>query len=223
MLCRGGDPVRVIIVEDVLLVRDGLEHLLGERGVETVASLSSVDHLADDVRRLAPDVVILDIRLPPTFTDEGLRAATDLQQSGLGVGVLVLSQHLETAYAWHLIEESPSRIGYLLKDRVSDISVIVDALHRLAAGETVIDPEIVARLLGRRRRTDPLAGLSEREREVLAMAAEGLSNRAIGVRLYVGDRTVETHISSAFVKLGIENSADINRRVRVVLAWLRAQ
>lgn len=215
--------MRVMIIEDVLLVREGLERLLAERGVETVASFGDADHLADNVRRLAPDVVILDIRLPPTFTDEGLRATTDLQQRGLGVGVLVLSQHLEAAYAWHLIDESPSRIGYLLKDRVSDISVVVDALNRLAAGETVVDAEIVARLLGRRRRTDPLEGLSEREREVLALAAEGLSNRAIGARLYVGERTVESHISSAFVKLGIENSADINRRVRVVLAWLRAQ
>lgn len=149
--------MEVIIVDDVLLVREGLGRLLAERGVVTIASLADAIGLVDHVRRLRPDAVIIDIRLPPSFTDEGLRAATEIQRLGLDVGVLVLSQHLESAYAWHLIDESPARIGYLLKDRVADIGVIVDAVRRVHAGETVIDPEIVSRRLGRRRRVDPLA------------------------------------------------------------------
>ena len=215
--------MRVIIVEDVLLVREGLVRLLAERGVDTVASFADAHDLIDHVRRLRPDAVIVDIRLPPTFNDEGIQAATDLQRASLDVGVLVLSQHLEPAYAWHLIDESPARIGYLLKDRVSDIGVVIDALRRIAAGETVIDPDIVARLLGRRRRVDPLASLTDRERGVLALVAEGLSNRGIASRLVIGERTIESHIASAFNKLGIIESADSNRRVRVVLEWLRAQ
>jgi DNA-binding NarL/FixJ family response regulator len=215
--------MRVIIVEDVLLVREGLERLLADQAIETVASLPDARELVHHVGALRPDVVIVDIRLPPTFSDEGLRAATQVREFDPDVGVLVLSQHLETAYAWGLIDESPGRIGYLLKDRIADISVIVDALRRIQSGDTVVDPEIVSRVIGRRRRVDPLQSLSEREREVLALVAEGLSNKAIAGRLIVGERTVESHIASAFTKLGIIDGADTNRRVRAVLAWLRGQ
>jgi DNA-binding NarL/FixJ family response regulator len=215
--------VRVILVEDVLLVREGLERLLTERDVTIVASLADASQLLDLVTEHRPDAVIVDIRLPPTFTDEGLTAAAEIRRADLGVGVLVLSQHLETAYAWHLIDDNPARIGYLLKDRVADISVVLDALRRIVAGETVVDPEIVSRVLGRRRRFDPLSVLTDREREVLALVAEGLSNRAIAVRLFLGERTVESHTASAFTKLHIEEDSDSNRRVRAVLAWLRAQ
>jgi DNA-binding NarL/FixJ family response regulator len=213
----------VIIVEDVLLVREGLERLLAEQAIDTVASLPDARDLLSRVEELGPDVVLVDIRLPPTFSDEGLRAASAVRELGLDVGVLVLSQHLESAYAWGLIDESPGRIGYLLKDRVADISVVVDALRRIQAGDTVVDPEIVSRVIGRRRRADPLRSLSDREREVLALVAEGLSNKAIAGRLIVGERTVESHIASAFTKLGIVDSADTNRRVRAVLTWLRGQ
>jgi DNA-binding NarL/FixJ family response regulator len=215
--------VRVILVEDVLLVREGLERLLTEREVAVVACLPDATSLVELVTQERPDAVIVDIRLPPTFTDEGLVAAAAIRRAGLGVGVLVLSQHLESAYAWHLIDDNPARIGYLLKDRVADISVVIDALRRLVAGETVVDPEIVARVLGRRRRFDPLSVLTDREREVLALVAEGLSNRAIAARLFLGERTVESHTASAFTKLGIEEDSDSNRRVRAVLTWLRAQ
>ena len=167
--------------------------------------------------------MVVDIRLPPTFTDEGLVAAAEVRRTDPRVGVLVLSQHLETAYAWHLIDDNPARIGYLLKDRVADISVVLDALRRIVAGDTVVDPEIVARVLGRRRRVDPLSVLTDREREVLALVAEGLSNRAIAARLFLGERTVESHTANAFTKLGIDEDADSNRRVRAVLTWLRAQ
>jgi DNA-binding NarL/FixJ family response regulator len=215
--------VRLILVEDVLLVREGLERLLTERDIEIVVSRADAMGLAELVLEHRPDAVVVDIRLPPTFTDEGLVAAAEVRRTDPRVGVLVLSQHLETAYAWHLIDDNPARIGYLLKDRVADISVVLDALRRIVAGDTVVDPEIVARVLGRRRRVDPLSVLTDREREVLALVAEGLSNRAIAARLFLGERTVESHTANAFTKLGIDEDADSNRRVRAVLTWLRAQ
>jgi DNA-binding NarL/FixJ family response regulator len=215
--------MRVVIIEDVLLVREGLARLLADHGIDVVATVGDATDIVGLVTRFRPDVMIVDIRLPPTFTDEGLQAVTRVRAETPHVGMLVLSQHLEGAYAWHLIDEAPERVGYLLKDRVSDIGIVVDALNRINDGETVLDPAIVSRVLGRRRQRDPLEALTDREREVLALVAEGMSNRAIARRLVVGERTIESHISSAFMKVGLDESEDANRRVRLVLAWLRAQ
>jgi len=215
--------MRVVIIEDVLLVREGLARLLGEHDIQTVAMAEDATKVVELAKVHRPDVIIIDIRLPPTFTDEGLQAVPKVRAAAPEIGLLVLSQHLEAAYAWHLINEAPERIGYVLKDRVSDISIVIDALTRLADGETVIDPAIVSGLLGRRRLRDPLETLTDREREVLGLVAEGMSNRAVARRLFVGERTVESHIASAFTKVGLEESEDSNRRVRLVLAWLRAQ
>jgi DNA-binding NarL/FixJ family response regulator len=212
----------VIIVEDVLLVREGLARLLTDRGVQVVDMAPDLRDIDRIVRSLHPDVAILDIRLPPTFTDEGLRAAADLRAEHPNLGILVLSQHLETAYAIRLLGDAPGRVGYLLKDRVSDIAIIVDALDRIVGGETVIDPTIVSRVLSRQRPDSPLSSLSEREREVLALVAEGLSNKAISEQLFVGERTIETHIGNVFTKLGLHDHADVNRRVALALTWLRS-
>jgi DNA-binding NarL/FixJ family response regulator len=164
---------------------------------------------------------VVDIKMPPTHTDEGLAAAETIREQHPEVAVLVLSQYIEPSYALRLLEQRPEGVGYLLKERVFDAVVLVDALRRLADGETVVDPTIVARLLGRRRRVDPLAELTEREREVLALVAEGLSNRAIAARLFVTERTVEAHVTQIFLKLGLGADADSHRRVLAVLAYLR--
>jgi DNA-binding NarL/FixJ family response regulator len=178
--------------------------------------------LLREVRLARPDVALVDIRMPPTHTDEGLAAAQTIRAEHPQVGVLVLSQYVEPSYALRLIQDQPERVGYLLKERVFDIATVVDALRRIVDGETVIDPTIVARLVGRRRRQDPLAALSEREREVLGLIAEGLSNRAIAARLYVTERTVEAHVTQIFHKLRLPESPDQHRRVLAVLAFLRA-
>jgi DNA-binding NarL/FixJ family response regulator len=159
--------------------------------------------------------------MPPTYTDEGLVAAQTLRATHPRLGVLVLSQHLEAGYALRLVEENPGGVGYLLKERVSDVATVVDALRRVVAGETVVEPAIVAELLGRLRRGDPLAALTQREREVLALLAEGFSNRAIAAQLFVVERTVEAHVTSIFLKLGLNDSGDTHRRVLAVLAYLR--
>jgi DNA-binding NarL/FixJ family response regulator len=213
--------MKVIVVEDVLLVREGLVRMLRERNIDVLATRPDAVELLTLVRSHRPDAVILDIRLPPTFTDEGLRAARDMQDQFPDVGVLVLSQHLDSAYAVQLLRNAPERVGYLLKDRIADIAIIVDALRRIHDGETVVDPTIVTRVIGRRRRDNPLVELTERELEVLQLVAEGLSNRGIAECLTVAERTVESHIASTFVKLGLTESADQNRRVRLVLTWLR--
>jgi DNA-binding NarL/FixJ family response regulator len=213
--------VRVVVAEDVMLTRQGIVHLLTNAGIDVVAEAEDADGLLRHVRLTRPDVAIVDIRMPPTHTDEGLVAAQAIRAEHPDVGVLVLSQYVEPSYAMRLIEEHPERVGYLLKERVFDIAVLVDALRRLGDGETVIDPTIVARLLGRRRRADPIAELSPREREVLGHVAEGMSNRAIAARLFVTERTVEAHVKQIFTKLRLDASPDSHRRVLAVVAYLR--
>jgi DNA-binding NarL/FixJ family response regulator len=214
--------MRVIVAEDLMLTREGIVRLLAEAGIEVVAQAADAESVVSLVATERPDAVVLDIRMPPTHTDEGIVAAARIRDGFPGVGVLVLSQYLESAWALRLVEEHPEGVGYLLKDRVVDAAAIVDALRRVADGETVVDPTIVARLLGRRRRNDPLADLTAREREVLGLVAEGMSNRAIAQRLVVAERTVENHMSSIFGKLGLPESPDQHRRVLAVLTFLRA-
>jgi DNA-binding NarL/FixJ family response regulator len=211
----------VIVCDDMLLVREGIARTLVSRGVEVVADRSSAEGLERLVEAHQPDVVILDIRMPPTFTDEGLTAAAAVRRAFPQVAVLVLSQFLEPVYAMRLLEEAPERVGYLLKDRVMDIATVLDALRRIVDGETVIDPTIVSKLMGRRRRPGFLNLLTPRELEVLALVAEGLSNSAIGHRLRIGERTVEAHIAQIFAKLGLDVSAATHRRVLAALTYLR--
>jgi DNA-binding NarL/FixJ family response regulator len=205
-----------------MLTREGIVRLLDETGVEIVGEAEDADGLLRQVGLTSPDVALIDIRMPPTHTDEGLVAAQKIRARHPDVGVLVLSQYVEPSYAMRLIEDQPERVGYLLKERVFDIATVVDALRRIVDGETVIDPTIVSRLIGRRRRQNPLSALTEREREVLALIAEGLSNRAIAARLSITERTVEAHVTQVFLKLGLSESPDQHRRVLAVLTFLRA-
>jgi DNA-binding NarL/FixJ family response regulator len=214
--------VRVVVAEDVMLTREGIVRLLEDAGIDVVAQAEDSRTLMHHVRRTRPDAVIVDIRMPPTHTDEGLVAAQQIRAEHPETGVLVLSQYVEPGYAMRLLEEHPARVGYLLKERVFDVAIVIDALRRLADGETVIDPTIVSRLLARRRRHDPLAELTAREREVLALLAEGLSNRAIAARLHVTERTVEAHITQIFLKLSLDADISTHRRVLAVLAHLRS-
>jgi DNA-binding NarL/FixJ family response regulator len=214
--------VRVVIADDEMLLREGLARLLADAGVQVVGKAANAPELLRTVRLTGPDVAIVDIRMPPTHTDEGLVAAADIRSSHPGVGVLVLSHYLESVYAMRLLQEHPERAGYLLKARVSDIAVLADALRRIAEGECVLDPTIVARLVNRPRERGPLAELTGREREVLELIAEGLSNQAIGERLFLSPKTIETHIRQIFAKLGIGEAPDSNRRVLAVLAFLRS-
>jgi DNA-binding NarL/FixJ family response regulator len=211
-----------VVADDVMLTREGIVRLLRDAGIDVVAEAEEADALMRQVRSTHPDVAIVDIRMPPTNTDEGLVAARTIRTEQPNVGVLLLSHYVEPSYAIRLIEDQPERVGYLLKDRVSDIAVVVDALRRIVDGETVIDPTIVHRLVGRRRREDPLGPLSEREREVLGLIAEGMSNKAIAARLFVTERTVEAHVTQIFQKLRLPESPDQHRRVLAVLAFLRA-
>jgi len=204
-----------------MLTREGIAHLLVEAGIEVVAQAEDADALLREVRLKQPDATIVDIRMPPTHTDERLVAAQRIRADHPAIGVLVLSQYVEPSYAMRLLEEHPERVGYLLKQRVFDVAVLVDALRRLGEGETVIDPTIVSRLVGRQRRHDPLAELTPREREVLGLVAEGLSNGAIAGRLFVTERTVEAHVKQVFLKLGLAVDPESHRRVLAVLAYLR--
>jgi DNA-binding NarL/FixJ family response regulator len=213
--------MRVIVAEDTMLTRAGIVAVLLDAGIEVVAQVGDPDALLREVSLDPPDVAVIDIRMPPSHTDEGLEAAERIRREFPEVGVLVLSQYVEPTYAMRLLQESPEGVGYLLKDRVFDGALLVDALRRIDDGETVVDPTIVARLLGRRRREDPLAVLSAREREVLGLVAEGLSNRAISERLFVTERTVEAHITAVFGKLGLGADPTTHRRVQAVLAYLR--
>jgi DNA-binding NarL/FixJ family response regulator len=214
--------VRVVVADDVMLTREGIVRLLQDAGIDVVAEAEDADGLLREVRLARPDVAIVDIRMPPTHTDEGLVAAQTIRREHPEIGVLVLSQYVEPSYAMRLIEDHPERVGYLLKERVFDVAILVDALRRIVDGETVIDPTIVSRLVGRRRREDPLSELTEREREVLGLVAEGMSNRAIASRLFVTERTVEAHITQILMKLRLPESPDDHRRVLAVLAFLRA-
>jgi DNA-binding NarL/FixJ family response regulator len=217
----GGDPVRVVVAEDVMLTRAGIVRLLGEAGVQVVGEAEDPDSLLRRVRSTRPDVAIIDIRMPPTHTDEGLVAAQTIRRDFDDVGVLVLSQYVEPDYAMRLINEHPRQVGYLLKERVFDVVILLDALRRIHEGESVVDPTIVSRLVGRRRRHDPLDELTAREREVLSLVAEGHSNRAIAGALVVTERTVEAHITQIFLKLGLREEPSSHRRVLAVLAFLR--
>jgi DNA-binding NarL/FixJ family response regulator len=214
--------MRVVVADDVMLTREGIVRLLEEAGIEVVAQAEDAQSLLRRVRATEPDAVIVDIRMPPTHTDEGLVAASMIRTELPDVAVLILSQYIEPSYAMRLLEEHPERVGYLLKERVFDVALLVDALRRLEDGETVIDPTIVSRPVGRRRRQDPLEELTPRERETLALVAEGLSNKAIAARLVVTERTVEAHVKQIFMKLNLDASPDSHRRVLAVLAYLRA-
>ena len=215
--------MRVVVADDVMLTREGIVHLLDEAGIDVVAQAEDADGLLREVRLKQPDAAIVDIRMPPTHTDEGLVAAQRIRADHPAIGVLVLSQYVEPSYALRLLEEHPERVGYLLKQRVFDVAVLVDALRRIGDGETVVDPTIVSRLVGRQRRHDPLAELTAREREVLGLVAEGLSNGAIASRLFVAERTVEAHVKQVFLKLGLAINPESHRRVLAVLAYLRSE
>ncbi len=212
--------MRVVIGDDELLLREGLARLLADAGVAVLATAATPDDLLRRVDVLRPDVAIVDIRMPPTHTDEGLRAADAIRAAHPQIGVLVLSHHVESVYAMRLLQEQPERSGYLLKERVSDVAVLVDALERVAQGESVVDPTIVMRLLRRKRDPSPLDDLTGREREVLALIAEGRSNHGIGDQLGLSPKTVEAHIRAVFMKLGLEESQTDHRRVLAVLAYL---
>jgi DNA-binding NarL/FixJ family response regulator len=214
--------MRVVVADDVMLTREGIVRLLTDAGVEVIGEAGDGEELLRQVRTAQPDVAVIDIRMPPTHTDEGIVAAQRIRAEHPDVGVLVLSQYVEASYAMRLIEDHPEKVGYLLKERVFDIVTVVDALRRIVDDETVIDPTIVSRLVGRRRRQDPLSVLTDREREVLGLVAEGLSNRAIAARLFVTERTVEAHVTQILMKLGLQESPHWHRRVLAVLAFLGA-
>ena len=214
--------VRVVVAEDVMLMREGIVRVLRDADIEVVAEAGELDGLMRAVATQKPDCAIVDVRMPPTHTDEGIVAAQRIREQFPAVGVLVLSQYVEPGYAMQLLEEHPERCGYLLKERVGDPAILVDTLKRLTEGETVIDPTIVSRLLARHRESDPLDELSGREREVLGLVAEGLSNITIATRLSITERTVEAHVKQIFGKLGIDQDPETNRRVLAVLAYLRS-
>ena len=213
--------MRVVIADDAPLIREGVARLLTENGVEVVDQVGDADALLTSVRELRPDVALVDIRMPPTQTDEGLRAAREIRSRHPDTAVLVLSQHLEPDYALQLVEKKPERLGYLMKERVGRIEQLLDAVHRVAAGGCVVDRAVVDDLLARRRHADPIEDLTPREREILALMAEGRSNQGICRVLWLSPKTVETHIRGAFAKLGIREAPEDNRRVLAVLAYLR--
>ncbi len=212
--------MRVVIAEDLFLLREGLTRLLEARGFDVIAAVDNPADLVEAVLGQRPDVAIVDVRLPPTFTDEGLRAALQIRREIPGLPVLVLSQYVEQLYARELLADGTGAVGYLLKDRVLDGAQFTDALRRVAGGGTAMDPEVISRLLASNSGNDAVAALSPREREVLELMAEGRSNAAIGQRLVVTERAITKHISSIFIKLNLPPSDDDNRRVLAVLAYL---
>jgi DNA-binding NarL/FixJ family response regulator len=214
--------VRVVIAEDSVLLREGLARVLTDGGFEVAAQTGNASELKSAVRRFKPDVVIVDVRMPPTQTDEGARAAVEIRAEQPAVAVLLLSQVIEATHALALVSESAEGFGYLLKDRVLEIDDFLDAVRRVGKGGTAIDPEVIAQLLGRRRQDGPLDELTPREREVLELMAQGLSNKGICEKLVVSPKTVETHVNSIFLKLGLLPAQDEHRRVLAVLTFLRA-
>ena len=213
--------MRVVIADDETLLREGLARLLIEAGIDVVGKAGTATELMRRVSLTRPDVAIVDIRMPPTHTDEGLVAAQQIRSEHPTVGVLVLSHYVESRYAMRLLEEHPGGSGYLLKERISDVAVLVDALKRISEGECVLDPTIVSRLVHRPRENSPLDELTERELEVLGLIAEGRSNEGISKRLFLSPKTVETHVRHILMKLGVGEDAEYHRRVLAVLAYLR--
>jgi DNA-binding NarL/FixJ family response regulator len=211
-----------VLADDSVLLREGLAHMLVDAGFEVVGQAGDAAGLLHLVRSERPDIAVVDVRMPPTHTDEGLVAAREIRDSCEGVGVLVLSQYVETKQAIGLLGGGEGGVGYLLKDRIADVAEFTDAVRRVGTGGSAIDPEVVAALLGRKRRDDPLAALTAREREVLGLMAEGRSNQAIRKRLFLSAKTVETHVGSIFAKLGLLPDDDEHRRVAAVLTYLRA-
>ena len=214
--------MRAVVADDSPLLREGVVHVLTEEGIEVVAQVSDPEALLRAVERFEPDLAIIDVRMPPTQTDEGSRAAVEIRSRLPNVGLLLLSQVIEAQYALKLLSEHPHGFGYLLKDRVLAIDDFIQSVNRVAAGGTAIDPEVVSQLLGRRRAHDPLDELTAREREILALMAEGRSNRGICQKLFLSPKTVESHVHNIFSKLGITAAADDHRRVLAVLTYLRA-
>ena len=214
--------MQVVVADDSLLFREGLVRVLTEQGFEVVGQTENGEDLVRRVGGLQPDVAIVDIRMPPTHTDEGLRAAQEIGETQPEVGVLVLSQYLESSYAMRLLEEGTAGRGYLLKDRIADLDTFAASVRRVGEGGSVIDPEVVSSLVGRQRDSGPLNELSEREREILELMAEGRSNHGISERLVLSPRTVESHVRTIFQKLDLDQADDDHRRVLAVLAYLRA-
>jgi DNA-binding NarL/FixJ family response regulator len=214
-------PIRVVIGEDQVLLREGIAEILDRAGLEVVAQAGSAEDFLRRARAHKPDVAVVDIQMPPGNTDDGLRAALELRSERPETGVVVLSQFFEESYAVNLIGDRPEGVGYLLKERVGDVSVFIDAVSRVAAGGTALDPDIVARMMGRRRDRGPLEALSPRDLEVLSEMAEGKSNRGIAESLFVSEAAVEKHVTAIFRKLGISASATGHRRVLAVVRYLR--
>jgi len=214
--------MRVVIADDEVLLREGLDRLLTEAGFDVVGKVGNARELRDKVRLTRPDVAIVDIRMPPTHTDEGVRAARRIREAHPGVGVVVLSQHAEPEYAMELLSEGTDGVGYLLKDRIADIDDFADSVRRVAQGGSALDPSIVGLLVARKRRSSPLEVLSAREKEVLSLMAEGRSNQAIADALVVTPRAIEKHITNIFEKLGLGSAVEDHRRVLAVLTFLRA-
>jgi DNA-binding NarL/FixJ family response regulator len=213
--------MRVVLADDSVLLREGIARLLDDAGFEIVGQAGNADELLLKVRSYSPDVAIVDIRMPPTHTDEGLRAAREIRARYPSTGVLVLSQYVEAEYALDLLAESAEGVGYLLKDRVADVGEFTAAVRRVGEGGSALDPAVVSQLVGRRRKDDPVATLTPREKEVLELMAEGRSNQAIGERLFITQRAVEKHVTSIFGKLSLPADAADHRRVLAVLAYLR--
>ena len=211
--------LRVVVADDSVLLREGLVRVLVEAGVQIAGSYGDGDSMLEALADVKPDLIVLDVRMPPTFRDEGVRAAIRARQLLPGIGILLLSQYVEVAYARELLSDGSGGVGYLLKDRVASLADLEDAIERIASGGTVLDPEVVSQLLGRRH--DPLGALTTREREVLALMAEGRTNAAISEALFIGTGAVEKNVTAIFQKLGLDDSGSDHRRVLAVLAWLQ--